>query len=294
METTLSRDNGGVEDISRDAASNSPSNASSDTDITAPEGGGDAPQKLHSVSGHTNGNVRKLPSLGSIDDLWHAHLDPLDAATATRCQTAAESEGWKRFQQVKPTLDQALRKAHSTASCLRCPPWYNASWYPSPAAIYIWRKDLATHFSLTMSSPAEILSFKYLVRTRWTSPSIQDRIIFAQYLFEERRDRQQALIRRDVSPERPTVMGIFSGVAEAETEHPSPSSDDDDDGGGQDDGSLCSIRNRKAFPTEFYIERSRFQEQWVKWCRMHGSNAQNDLYDFADFASHNPHSMYHK
>ncbi|PWN27865.1 hypothetical protein BDZ90DRAFT_274683 [Jaminaea rosea] len=279
-------------------SSNSPSTGgSSDTDLTAPDVDAPIPGSKHAtLNGYGNGNgtPSAVPTLGLVSDLWHAHLEPLDPSTPSRCQQSspAEHQAWDRFVSIKPTLNLALRKPHSSLSCLRAPPWYNSGSLPSPSAIYLWRSDLAAQFDLLpMGSAAEMLCFKFLVRTKWDR-GLQDRIIFGQHLEEQRRNRHKALLRRRTgrsassSPERAPVLGIFTGVAEAESEHRSPSASRSEDGS---QASASSSQQQQQGE-----EQQEEEDQWDKWCRMHGTNPQNELYDFAGFASHNPHSMYHK
>ncbi|CAO1633088.1 unnamed protein product [Jaminaea pallidilutea] len=302
-------------------SSSSPSATSSDTEITAPEAG-----PSHSSKWTTRGLEEQVPDdyafppEPSIDDLWHVHLDPMDPNGPHHARTTSERNGWRTFDYLSQALEMSCRiPAHQMASSEQAQrprprpvPWYDPRTPPSPAALYSWRMENARRFNLELASPAEVLFWKYFVRLNYEQKHHQ-RIILDQHIFEDRALRQRSPLvqARNGNGEsgRPAMMCIFSGIAEAEAEQPTQQEaaqqaqqaqqvqNEAATDGTQptDSGDAKSAnKNRKAFPLNFYLDRSRFQQEWTDWCRQYGSNAQNVLFDYASFASHNPHSIYHK
>ncbi|CAO1638079.1 unnamed protein product [Parajaminaea phylloscopi] len=249
--------------------------------------------------------AQKAPS--PLATLWHAHLDPLDPQGPARARTAEERQAWESFRHIKETVPLRVSPASrpllhpSNSHTPRPVPWFHPSLIPSPTAFYFWRRENARRLRLEVGSLEEVLLFKYLVALNYEA-ALHDRIILDQHSYEASIARQVAHAKPDLDHSSPAAalpqhqLSVFTGVAEAELDGTAPS-----------DATLAQFctedawakasnasRNRKAFPASFYLERSRFQEEWNQWCRLNGSNEQNHLFDFAHYASHNSYSLYHK
>lgn len=241
---------------------------------------------------------------GYLASSWHAHLDPLDPQTPYKLRNQDEVAGWEVFQRIKKAVYIHLNSGllSNTSPNLQRPrpvPWYHPKLLPSPVAFYSWRRENAKMCNVEIGSCAETLFYKYLVQLNY-DPSLQQHIITDQDALEQRFAREFGPSSPHARPHKhhpmPLTPHCFLGVVEAQVDPSVPSVLTCPQQLSEESWSkvATAARNRKAFPLNFYLERSRFQNDWADWCRLNGSNDQNHLFDCAHFASHNSFSLYHK
>lgn len=171
--------------------------------------------------------------------------------------------------------------------------WFDPSTAPSPAALYLWRKDHCMQNQLCMGSTAERIIYEDYVNTSY-HPGVVGEILSGQQNHERYlslcvarcRNGDAAIQHRDEDAAQMTVDRIMHNVVEAICTTTIASIRGDVD--------HREINNRKAVPTSMFRDRNAYQADWHDWCRAQETNALNILLDYAIYASHHPYSIYHK
>lgn len=172
--------------------------------------------------------------------------------------------------------------------------WFEPGTAPSPAALFLWRKDHCRQHQLRLGGPADRVFYEHFVTTNY-QPHIVGHILSAQQQHERylslcdsrRRDgRMNYFSNEDAA--KITVDRIIHNVVEATCTVSIPSNNVPSAADYRD------LNNRKSLPVVTFRERDKYQNDWHAWCRALGSNNYNVLLDYAVYASHHPYSIYHK
>lgn len=249
------------------------------------------------------------PQEGPVTSIESGTKDEADSSITSNTETTPPQDSGvtyrqqvEKFNQLKAKLQFSVKDRDPSTPGPLVFRWFDGSVVPSPAALYLWRRDQCRRYEMAIGSVCDRLYWQHFVEVNY-EPHLHERIKLDQTRHEACVLRAfKRKFRRDHTTEyqiKETVEWIFDGVAEAVCRHTFPferqlRSTSAQVAAAMAEASKQSLRNKKGFPMALFQERDRFAEEWFMYCRTQGSATQNDLFDYACYASHNPYSLYHK